>query len=73
MIPNFSKGNSPKANIRARLEFELVYYVDEVQHVSHYTTETPPLNIDIDVNLQKTFLYLKGSQMHFRNRNTSSH
>ena len=36
----FPKGIYPKANIIARLEFELAYCNDAVQHLSHYTTET---------------------------------
>ena len=36
-----SKSLSPKVNLIAQLEFELTYYNVAVQHISHYTTETP--------------------------------
>ena len=32
---------SPKLNIIARLEFELVYYDVEVEHINHYATANP--------------------------------
>ena len=37
----FPKGISAKVNVIAWLEFELTYYNVTVQHVNHYTTETP--------------------------------
>ena len=37
-IHTFPKGIGPKMNVIARLEFELVYYEVEVQHVNHYAT-----------------------------------
>ena len=37
----FSKGTSPKVNLIARLEFELVYFEATVQHFSHFCTGTP--------------------------------
>ena len=33
------KGISPKVNVIARLDFELVYDNVSVQHVSHYTAD----------------------------------
>ena len=38
-IRNFPKG--PKVNVIARLEFELTYLENALQHFSHYTTKTP--------------------------------
>ena len=37
----FSKGICQKVNVKARLEFELIYYNVKVQPVSHYNTWTP--------------------------------
>ena len=36
----FSNDISPKGNVIARLEFELVYFVEAVQHFSHYATRS---------------------------------
>ena len=38
----------PKVNVKARLEFELVYYNVAVQHVSHYIKKNPPYQLDPD-------------------------
>ena len=37
-----SNKTKPKMNVMDRLEFELVYYNFDVQHVSYNTTVTPP-------------------------------
>ena len=36
VVHTFSKGINPKVNVIARLNFELVYFVDVVRHFSHY-------------------------------------
>ena len=41
-VLNCIEGISPKVNVIAALEFELVYNDVAVQHVSHYDTETHP-------------------------------
>ena len=41
-VYTFSKGICPKANIIARLEFELAYYDSAVHCFNHYTMRTPP-------------------------------
>ena len=46
-VYNFPRGISPKENVIARLEFELAYNDIVVQHVNHYTSETPPLRNDL--------------------------
>ena len=38
----FPKGICPKVNVRARLEYELVYYDSTIHRFNHYTTRTPP-------------------------------
>ena len=40
-VYTFCKGISPKVNVMARLEFELVYYDVAIQHASYYSTGTP--------------------------------
>ena len=37
----FPKGISPKVNVIAQLEFELIYLEAAVQHFNHYTTGIP--------------------------------
>ena len=37
----FPKGICPKANVIARLEFELAYYDTTVHRFNHYTTRNP--------------------------------
>ena len=39
---NFPKGFISKVNIIALLKFELAYYDVATNHVSHYSTGTPP-------------------------------
>ena len=44
---NFCEGISPKVNLIPRLDFEHVFYDAAFQHVCHYATETPPVNVII--------------------------
>ena len=37
----FPKDISPKVNVIAQLEFELTYYDNTVQNISHYAMRTP--------------------------------
>ena len=45
----FSKGISPKEDLIARLEIELVYNDLSVQHVGHFTRETPSVVLDRNI------------------------
>ena len=47
----FPNGICPKANVIARLAFEIVYNDSVVQRFSHYTTKTPLSRICIDMVL----------------------
>ena len=65
IIPNV-EDISPKANIIARLEIELAYYDITVQHVSHYTMETPPFCTSVKIISSENkvyyyFLFFRGS------------
>ena len=40
----FPKGIKPKVNARVRQEFEHAYYDVQIQHLSHYATETLPID-----------------------------
>ena len=42
MFIYFLRGISPKVNVIAQLEFELVYFETAVQHFNLYTKGTPP-------------------------------
>ena len=45
MVHTFPKSIS--ANVRVRLEFELVYFETAIQHFSHYATGSPSKKINI--------------------------
>ena len=36
------KGSGSKVNVKARLEFEIAYYDNEVNQISHHVKGTPP-------------------------------
>ena len=44
-VHTFPKDISPKMNVIAWLEFELIYFEVAVQHFNHYATGTPPLTL----------------------------
>ena len=55
-VHTFPKGICPKVNVIARLDFQLTYYDSEVHRFNHYTTRTPPVQIE----LFKNYSYLIG-------------
>ena len=40
-VHTIAKGNYPKVNVIARLEYELIYYDSAVYRFNHYTTRPP--------------------------------
>ena len=45
-VHTFPKGICQKVNIITRLEYELAYYNSAVHRFNHYTTRTPPLDLE---------------------------
>ena len=45
-VHTFPKGICPKVTVRARVEYELAYYDSAVNRFNHYTTRTPPNEIE---------------------------
>ena len=52
-VHTLEKGMSPKMKLIALREFELTYYDVVVQHVGHYTTETPMTASEINWTLEQ--------------------
>ena len=56
-VHTFLKGICPKADVIARLEYELAYYDSAVHRFNHYTTRTPPF---FTVWIQNSLRYISG-------------
>ena len=57
-VHTFPKGICPKVNVIARLEYELAYYDSTVYRINHYTSRTPPINLEFHQLDHKFYKYI---------------
>ena len=57
-IQSFPKGNSPKVNVKERLEFEHAYCDVPVKNVSQYATATISLSLSLSLYIY-IYIYIR--------------